>query len=69
MLVSGSVGTPVKDEWVHIAWVWDGGDPDATDTGNVKIYQNGVLVGTYDADIGARDITRLYKSSRNTSRR
>ena len=51
---SGSVGTPVKDEWVHIAWVWDGGDPDATDTGNVRIYQNGVLVGTYDADIGAR---------------
>ena len=52
--VVGSVGTPVKDEWVHIAWVWDGGDPDATDTGNVRIYQNGVLVGTYDADIGAR---------------
>jgi len=51
---SGSVGTPVKDEWVHIAWVWDGGTPDSTDTGNVKIYQNGVLAGTYDADIGAR---------------
>ena len=42
-LQGGIVGTPVKDEWVHIAWVWDGGDPDATDTGNVRIYQNGSL--------------------------
>ncbi|MDC0416302.1 hypothetical protein OAM12_03470 [Candidatus Pelagibacter sp.] len=50
----GDVGTPVKDEWVHIAWVWDGGDPDSTDTGNVRIYQNGSLVGTFDADIGKR---------------
>ena len=22
-----SVGTPVKDKWAHIAWVWDGGTP------------------------------------------
>ena len=50
----GDIGTPVKDEWVHIAWVWDGGDPDSTDTGNVKIYQNGMLSGTFNADIGAR---------------
>ncbi|MDC0351544.1 hypothetical protein OAM58_01100 [Candidatus Pelagibacter sp.] len=50
----GDVGTPVKDEWVHIAWVWDGGDPDSTDTGNVRIYQNGSLVGTFNADIGKR---------------
>ena len=50
----GSVGTPVKGEWVHIAWVWDGGTPGSTDTDNVRIYQNGELVGTYDADIGAR---------------
>ena len=50
----GDVGTPVKDEWVHIAWVWDGGDPSSTDSGNVKIYQNGSLVGTFNADIGAR---------------
>ena len=51
---SGTVGTPVKQEWAHIAWVWDGGTPGTTDTGNVKIYQNGDLVGTYNADIGAR---------------
>ena len=49
-----TVGTPIKDEWVHIAWVWDGGDPNATDTGNVKIYQNGELSGTFNADIAAR---------------
>ena len=47
---SGSVGTPVKDEWVHIAWVWDGGNS----AGNVRIYQNGELSGTYTADIGPR---------------
>ena len=51
---SGTVGTPVKQKWAHIAWVWDGGTPGSTDTGNVKIYQDGVLVGTYNADIGAR---------------
>ena len=51
---SGTVGTPIKQEWAHIAWVWDGGTPGSTDTGNVRIYQNGVLVGTYNADIGAR---------------
>ena len=50
----GDIGTPVKDEWVHIAWVWDGGTPGSTDTGNVRIYQNGTLSGTYNADIGAR---------------
>ena len=52
---SGTVGTPVKQKWAHIAWVWDGGTPSSTDTGNVKIYQDGVLVGTYNADIGARE--------------
>ena len=26
------VGTPVKGEWVHIAWVWDGGTPNTNDT-------------------------------------
>ncbi|WP_440936877.1 LamG-like jellyroll fold domain-containing protein [Candidatus Pelagibacter sp.] len=51
---SGTVGTPIKQEWAHIAWVWDGGTPGSTDTGNVRIYQNGVLVGTYNADIGSR---------------
>jgi len=48
------VGDPVKDEWVHIAWVWEGGDPEVADTKNVKIYQNGVLSGTFNANIGAR---------------
>lgn len=47
----GGVGTPVKDKWVHIAWVWDGGD----DPNNVRIYQDGTLAGTYNADIGARN--------------
>ena len=51
---SGTVGTPIKQQWAHIAWVWDGGTPGSTDTGNVRIYQDGVLVGTYNADIGAR---------------
>ena len=50
----GDVGEPVKDEWVHIAWVWDGGTPGVTDSGNVKIYQNGELEGTFNANIGAR---------------
>ena len=49
------VGDPVKDEWVHIAWVWEGGDPEAVDSDNVKIYQNGVLSGTFSANIGARN--------------
>ena len=48
------VGTPVKDEWVHVAWVWDGGDPDIADQNNVKIYQNGVLSGTFNANISSR---------------
>ena len=47
---SGTVGAPVKDEWVHIAWVWDGGSA----ANNVRIYQNGSLAGTYTADIGPR---------------
>lgn len=51
----GDVGTPIKDKWVHIAWVWDGGDEDVDDTGNVRIYQNGELVGTFNADVGARE--------------
>ena len=50
----GDVGEPVKDEWVHIAWVWDGGTPGVTDSNNVKIYQNGTLSGTFNANIGAR---------------
>ncbi|WP_440931171.1 LamG-like jellyroll fold domain-containing protein [Candidatus Pelagibacter sp.] len=50
----GDVGEPVKGEWVHIAWVWDGGTPGVTDSGNVKIYQNGELEGTFNANIGAR---------------
>ena len=33
---SGTVGTPIKHEWAHIAWVWDGGTPGSTDTGNVR---------------------------------
>ena len=49
------VGDPVKDEWVHVAWVWDGGDPELTDSNNVKIYQNGVLSGTFNANISSRD--------------
>ena len=49
------VGDPVKNEWVHVAWVWDGGDPELTDSNNVKIYQNGVLSGTFNANIGSRD--------------
>ena len=51
---SGTVGTPIKQEWAHIAWVWDGGTPGSTDTGNVRIYQNGELTGTFNANIGAR---------------
>ena len=51
---NGTVGTPVKEKWAHIAWVWDGGTPGTADTGNVRIYQDGLLVGTYNADIGAR---------------
>ena len=61
----GSVGTPVKREWVHIAWVWDGGTAGSTDTDNVRIYQNGILVGTYDADIGARTAYGYTNSPEN----
>ena len=42
-----SNGEPVRDEWTHIAWVWDGG----SSAGNVRIYQNGTLTGTWDATI------------------
>ena len=50
------VATPIKNEWVHIAWVWDGGNPSTMDSKNVRIYQNGELVGTYDADVIANDV-------------
>ena len=48
---AGGVGTPVKDKWVHIAWVWDGGSA----PNNVRIYQDGTLAGTYNANIGPRN--------------
>lgn len=44
-----SSGDPVLREWTHLAWVWDGGNS----TGNVRIYQNGQLTGTWDASIPA----------------
>ena len=50
------VATPIKNEWVHIAWVWDGGNPSETDSKNVRIYQNGELVGTYDIDVTPYDV-------------
>lgn len=46
----GDVGDPVRREWTHMALVWDGGNS----AGNVKIYQNGNLTGTFNADIGPR---------------
>ena len=45
-----TVGNPIRNEWTHIAWVWDGGSAD----GNVKIYQNGTLSGTFNANINPR---------------
>jgi hypothetical protein len=42
-----SNGEPVRNEWTHIAWVWDGGNS----AGNVRIYQNGTLTGTWNATI------------------
>ena len=44
-----SSGESVRREWTHIAWVWDGG----SGSGNVRIYQNGNLTGTWDASIPA----------------
>lgn len=44
-----SNGEPVRNEWTHIAWVWDGGNS----SGNVRIYQNGILTGTWNAAITA----------------
>lgn len=43
-----SNGEPVRNEWTHIAWVWDG----VGSTGNTRIYQNGVLTGTWNAANG-----------------
>jgi len=45
-----TVGNPIRNEWTHIAWVWDGGSAN----GNVKIYQNGTLSGTFNANINPR---------------
>ena len=55
------VATPIKNEWVHIAWVWDGGNPSETDSKNVRIYQNGELVDTYDIDVTPYD-TQNYEN-------
>ena len=49
------MGNPIKDKWVHIAWVWDGGDPLETDSGNIKFYQNGTLKGIFSANILERE--------------
>ena len=54
----GDVGDPVRREWTHMAFVWDGGNS----AGNVKIYQNGNLTGTFNADIGPRN-TNGYTNS------
>ena len=40
-------GQSVRNEWTHIAWVWDGGNS----SGNVRIYQNGILTGTWTASV------------------
>ena len=53
-LGNSGVGFPIRNKWVHVAWVWDGGNPNKTDTKNVRIYQNGELVGTYDLDVISR---------------
>jgi len=44
-----SSGESVRREWTHIAWVWDGG----SESGNVRIYQNGNLTGTWNASVPA----------------
>ena len=59
---NAGVGAPIKNEWVHIAWVWDGGDPAITDTNNVRIYQDGVLAGTYDADVLKKEVHKYQNS-------
>jgi hypothetical protein len=40
-------GESVRKEWTHIAWVWDGGNS----LGNVRVYQNGILTGTWTASV------------------
>ena len=49
-----SVGdtTGTNDEWVHVAWVWEGGTS-GDDTDNVKIYINGEMDtdDEYDFDL------------------
>ena len=43
----------VRKQWTHLAWVWDGGSA----TGNTRIYQNGMLTGTWDASFTNNDTT------------
>ena len=50
-----SVGVPQIKQWTHLAWVWTGGNS----AGNVKIYQDGVLTGTFTADIDPRTTSGL----------
>ena len=50
-----SVGEPELEKWTHLAWVWTGGNS----AGNVKIYQDGVLEGTFTADINSRSTSGL----------
>ena len=53
-----TVGVPIKNEWVHLAMVWDGGDKRTEDRDNVRIYQNGVLQGTYSIDVVSRKTSK-----------
>ena len=53
-----TVGVPIKNEWVHLAMVWDGGTVGSNDTGNVRIYQNGALQGTYSIDVVSRKTSK-----------
>jgi hypothetical protein len=61
-------GDAVRKEWTHVAWVWDGG----SSTGNVRIYQNGSLTGTwtrnvpeYSSDYGDTNTIGQLSSSEN----
>ena len=53
-----TVGVPIKNEWVHLAMVWDGGNKRTKDRDNVRIYQNGVLQGTYSIDVVTRKTSK-----------
>ena len=53
-----TVGVPIKNEWVHLAMVWDGGTVGSNDSDNVRIYQNGVLQGTYSIDVVTRKTSK-----------